>query len=117
MSQDGGPSPWRCRPPQALCANALPAPLPTAHSRKASFPEQRVPVSWGSAEEVKNLLNRAHYAGRLQLRGLPQGRVCPGMACGRLRVRRGPLQRQGQGSQTCFSQSLLVTETCVKTDP
>lgn len=119
----------RTEPPEvrrALCTEPPAAPpCPAAHSRKASFQTEGavnpgaflLGVGGGKGET-------AFQIGRIRRKRL-QLETCLGDPCVprwpvrrfQMRVRRGPLQCQGQGSHTCFSQGAFSSqETCVKTD-
>lgn len=96
-------APWRCLAPAGTVRRtpASPTALRPTPGRPAS--EQRVPVSWGLAEGgVRRPSEQATFAGKASAGGLPQGRVCPGMACGKAPGQKGPFTTSRAGISNLF---------------
>lgn len=99
---------WRCLAPAGtVCRTpASPTALQPTPGRPAS--EQRVllirvPVSWGLAEGgVRRPSEQATFAGKASAGGLPRGRVCPGMACGKVPGQKGPFTTSRAGISNLF---------------
>ena len=89
--------------PQQACSPTALQPTPGRPASEQRVLLIRVPVSWGLAEGgVRRPSEQATFAGKASAGGLPRGRVCPGMACGKVPGQKGPFTTSRAGISNLF---------------